>query len=177
MNYDKRFENVTVLGAAGKMGSGILLLTSMEMYDLSKKPENKDNHYVLYALDISQKALSGLMMYIQEQLVKQAERKINALRAIYKVTQDLLGLFAGRLDQNQRAVMQNLRKRVPTDIDFLAANVQTFVEAAKKRPELGSVSTTFRPTVPQLFVFGSLNRRSLAMMLRSSSVSCGALRM
>jgi 3-hydroxyacyl-CoA dehydrogenase len=89
MNYDSRLENVTVLGAAGKMGSGILLLTSMEMYDVSKKPENKDNHYVLYALDISQKALSGLMKYIQDQLVKQAERKINALRAIYKDRADL----------------------------------------------------------------------------------------
>jgi HAE1 family hydrophobic/amphiphilic exporter-1 len=45
-----------------------------------------------------------------------------------------------------------LEDRAGKDIDFLAANVQTFVEAAKKRPELGSVSTTFRPTVPQLFV-------------------------
>lgn len=90
MNYDSRLENVTVLGAAGKMGSGILLLTSMEMYDISMKPENKDKHYVLYALDISQKALSGLMRYIQEQLVKQAERKINALRAIYKDRADLV---------------------------------------------------------------------------------------
>lgn len=90
MNYDSRLENVTVLGAAGKMGSGILLLTSMEMFDVSMKPENKDKHYILYALDISQKALSGLMKYIQDQLVKQAERKINTLRAIYKDRTDLV---------------------------------------------------------------------------------------
>lgn len=90
MNYDSRLENVTVLGAAGKMGSGILLLTSMEMFDVSMKPENRDKHYVLYALDISQKALSGLMKYIQDQLVKQAERKINALRALYKDRADLV---------------------------------------------------------------------------------------
>ncbi len=45
-----------------------------------------------------------------------------------------------------------LEDRAGKDIEFLATNVSTFVEAAKKRPELGSVSTTFRPTVPQLFV-------------------------
>ena len=45
-----------------------------------------------------------------------------------------------------------LQDRAGKDLDFLAANVGTFVEAAKKRPELASVSTTFRPTVPQLFV-------------------------
>jgi HAE1 family hydrophobic/amphiphilic exporter-1 len=45
-----------------------------------------------------------------------------------------------------------LEDRAGKDIEFLAANVNTFVEAARKRPELGSVSTTFRPTVPQLFV-------------------------
>ena len=35
---------------------------------------------------------------------------------------------------------------------FLAANTAKFIEAARKRPELSAVSTTFRPTVPQLFV-------------------------
>jgi len=45
-----------------------------------------------------------------------------------------------------------LEDRAGKDLDFLAANVSTFIEAAKKRPELASVTTTFRPTVPQLFV-------------------------
>ena len=38
MTYDQRLQNVSVLGAAGKMGSGILLLTAIEMTDLSLKP-------------------------------------------------------------------------------------------------------------------------------------------
>ena len=42
MNYEERLQNVAVLGAAGKMGSGILLLTALEMADLSLKPENKE---------------------------------------------------------------------------------------------------------------------------------------
>lgn len=45
-----------------------------------------------------------------------------------------------------------LQDRAGKDIDYLAANTNKFVEAARKRPELASVSTTFRPTVPQIFV-------------------------
>ena len=45
-----------------------------------------------------------------------------------------------------------LEDRAGKDLDFLAANVNKFLEAAKKRPELASVTSTFRPTVPQLFV-------------------------
>jgi HAE1 family hydrophobic/amphiphilic exporter-1 len=45
-----------------------------------------------------------------------------------------------------------LEDRAGKDLDFLAANTTKFLEAAKKRPELASVSTTFRPTVPQIFI-------------------------
>ncbi|WP_310599395.1 multidrug efflux RND transporter permease subunit [Desulfobulbus sp.] len=45
-----------------------------------------------------------------------------------------------------------LEDRAGKDIDFLATNVNKFIEAAKKRPEIASISTTFRPTVPQLYV-------------------------
>jgi HAE1 family hydrophobic/amphiphilic exporter-1 len=45
-----------------------------------------------------------------------------------------------------------LEDRAGKDLEFLATNVTKFVEAAKKRPELATVSTTFRPTVPQLYV-------------------------
>jgi HAE1 family hydrophobic/amphiphilic exporter-1 len=37
-------------------------------------------------------------------------------------------------------------------VDFLDQNLQRFVEAAKKRPELQNVNTTFRAAVPQLYV-------------------------
>jgi HAE1 family hydrophobic/amphiphilic exporter-1 len=45
-----------------------------------------------------------------------------------------------------------LEDRAGKDIAFLAENTTKFLEAARKRPELASVSTTFRPTVPQLFI-------------------------
>jgi HAE1 family hydrophobic/amphiphilic exporter-1 len=45
-----------------------------------------------------------------------------------------------------------LEDRAGKDIGFLVENVDKFVVAARQRPELASVTSTFRPTVPQLFV-------------------------
>jgi len=45
-----------------------------------------------------------------------------------------------------------LEDRAGKDIPFLTENVNKFMEAARKRPELTSVSTTFLPSVPQIFM-------------------------
>ena len=45
-----------------------------------------------------------------------------------------------------------LEDRAGQDLPFLAANVAKFMEAVRKRPEIASVSTTFLPSVPQLYV-------------------------
>src|SRR5208337_5023373 len=45
-----------------------------------------------------------------------------------------------------------LEDRAGKDIRFLGENVNKFLEAARQRPELGRVTTTFLPTVPQVFV-------------------------
>jgi 3-hydroxybutyryl-CoA dehydrogenase len=89
MNYADKLKNVTVLGAAGKMGSGILLLTAIEMTDLSLKPENKDKTFVLNALDISHSGLKGLMQYLRVQVRKLAEKKIVLLRELYADQKEL----------------------------------------------------------------------------------------
>ena len=81
MKYEERLQNVAVLGAAGKMGSGILLLTALEMADLSLKPEGKGKKFVIHAIDISDEALKGLMKYLRAQVLKAAEKKIVALRS------------------------------------------------------------------------------------------------
>ncbi len=90
MNYAERLENVTVLGAAGKMGSGIVLLTLMEMTDLSLDPQTKDLAFALNAVDISQKALSGLLGYLRSQLRRAAEKKTVWLRKAYETRDDLV---------------------------------------------------------------------------------------
>jgi 3-hydroxyacyl-CoA dehydrogenase len=90
MEYTDKLQNVTVLGAAGKMGSGILLLTALEMADLSLKPENKGKPFVLTAMDVSREGLSGLMLYLRNQVQKIAEKKTIALRKAYADRADLV---------------------------------------------------------------------------------------
>jgi len=45
-----------------------------------------------------------------------------------------------------------LEDRAGKDVPFLAQNMQTFLAAARKRPELGTLIPTFQPNVPQVFV-------------------------
>ncbi len=90
MNYDERLQKVSVLGAAGKMGSGILLLTAVEMAGLSMKPENKGKTYVLNAIDLSEEGLAGLMKYLRIQVRKLAEKKMVWLRQAYAHRKDLI---------------------------------------------------------------------------------------
>jgi HAE1 family hydrophobic/amphiphilic exporter-1 len=45
-----------------------------------------------------------------------------------------------------------LEDRAGRDVQFLAGNLEKFLVAARKRPEIGTISTTFLPSVPQEFV-------------------------
>ncbi len=45
-----------------------------------------------------------------------------------------------------------LEDRAGRDVKFLADNLDKFLAAAKKRPEIGQISTTFLPSVPQRFI-------------------------
>jgi hydrophobic/amphiphilic exporter-1 (mainly G- bacteria), HAE1 family len=45
-----------------------------------------------------------------------------------------------------------LEDRAGKDVEFLAHNLNKFLEAARKRPEIGSIFTTFLPSVPQQFI-------------------------
>jgi hydrophobic/amphiphilic exporter-1 (mainly G- bacteria), HAE1 family len=45
-----------------------------------------------------------------------------------------------------------LEDRAGNDVEFLADNLNKFLAAARKRPEIANVSTTFLPSVPQQFV-------------------------
>jgi len=45
-----------------------------------------------------------------------------------------------------------LEDRAGKDVQFLANNLAKFLEAARKRPEIGMISTTFLSSVPQEFV-------------------------
>lgn len=90
MIYEEKLRNVSVLGAAGKMGSGILLVTAMEMVNQKLKPGNEKREFVLNAIDMSDAALSGVMNYVREQAFKIAERQIVKLRNFYANREDLI---------------------------------------------------------------------------------------
>ncbi len=45
-----------------------------------------------------------------------------------------------------------LEDRAGRDLTFLSQNLQKFMEAARKRPELAGLNTTFLPSVPQILV-------------------------
>lgn len=132
MNYTEKLQNVTVLGAAGKMGSGILLLTALEMGDLSLKPENKNTQFILYAMDISQKSLTGLMNYIYSQVFKAAEKKVVALRKVYADRKDLIDNDE-IIGQYVRDVM-NIIRPVTTIESAFESNI--VFEAASENPDL-----------------------------------------
>ncbi|MCP4150301.1 MAG: 3-hydroxyacyl-CoA dehydrogenase family protein [bacterium] len=132
MNYTERLENVTVLGAAGKMGSGILLLTAMEMADLSLKPENKSLQFVLNAMDVSDQALAGVMKFLKTQVTKAAEKKTVALRKVYADRKDLVE-NGEIIDQYVFDVMNVVR---PTTSLEAAYNSTLVFEAIKEDPAL-----------------------------------------
>src|SRR5215831_19000929 len=44
-----------------------------------------------------------------------------------------------------------IQDRSGNDVPYLASNLEKFIAAAKKRPEVGSINTVFRPSVPQVY--------------------------
>ena len=89
MDLDARLENVAVLGAAGKMGSGIALLLAQEMAK-QRIASGRDKCYVLTLVDVDQSALTGLMSYLRAQLTKLAEKSTVELRGAYADRDDLV---------------------------------------------------------------------------------------
>ena len=132
MKYEERLTNVTVLGAAGKMGSGILLLTAVEMANLSLQPENKDKTYVLNAMDVSDKALFDLMGYLRTQVRKVAEKSTVPLRKLYADRADLIENFQ-IIDEYIFQVLSIVR---PTTAVEVAYNSHIVFEAIKEDPSL-----------------------------------------
>jgi len=132
MNYTERLKNVTVIGAAGKMGSGILLLTALEIADLSLKPENKGKHFVINAVDVSSEALLGLMRYIKAQVLKAAEKKVNLLRKVYENRTDLID-NSEVINQYVDDVMFLIR---PSTCIEVAYQSMLIFEAIKEDPQL-----------------------------------------
>lgn len=90
MNLDERLQNVAVVGAAGKMGSGIATLLAVEMAKLKLTPAGRERVFRLNLIDTSERGLDGLKSYLKSQLLKQAEKAIVDLRDRYRDRADLV---------------------------------------------------------------------------------------
>ncbi|MCD6091803.1 MAG: 3-hydroxyacyl-CoA dehydrogenase family protein [Bacteroidales bacterium] len=132
MTYDEKLQNVSVLGAAGKMGSGILLLTAVEMCNLSLKPENKGTTFVLNAIDLSDEGLAGLLPYIRIQVRKIAEKKTVWLREVYEDRTDLIE-NGEIIDQYIFDVMNIIRPTTAMEVAYRSGLV---FEAVSENPDL-----------------------------------------
>ncbi|MBI4870316.1 MAG: 3-hydroxyacyl-CoA dehydrogenase family protein [Candidatus Riflebacteria bacterium] len=90
MDLFNRLENVSVIGAAGKMGSGIALLVSVLMAKRKLAAGERGKSFRLNLVDVSPAALSGLADYLRAQALKLAEKSIVELRALYADRADLV---------------------------------------------------------------------------------------
>lgn len=78
-----RYKNISVLGAAGKMGSGILLLNVLHSAKMMHHPDYVGQVFVVNAIDRSFEQLNGLNAYLKDHVQKWAEKNIVWLRKAY----------------------------------------------------------------------------------------------
>jgi 3-hydroxyacyl-CoA dehydrogenase len=132
MSYSEKLSHVAVLGAAGKMGSGILLLTALEMFEQSTLPENQGKSFLLDAIDLSPEALKGLRKYLAVQAKKNGEKKTVWLRSVYANRADLI--------ENEQIIDQYVQD-VVDQVSFTtriesAYDAHLVFEAASENPDL-----------------------------------------
>ncbi len=150
MTLNERLQNVAVIGAAGKMGSGIALLLAQEMTLQKLQPENRTNIYELNLIDVSPAGLEGLLRYLKPQLVKFAEKNIVSLRELYQDRSDLV--------ENQEVIQQfvddaSLLFRPTTELsgaknahlvfEAIVENVDTKVQVLSRLNDLCSPDTFY----------------------------------
>ena len=89
---DNALQSVAVIGAAGKMGSGISLLILQEIARLEASTIGTvgSGKYALTLIDPNTDGLPGLRTYLRSQMTRYAEKQINALRNYYKSNTKLI---------------------------------------------------------------------------------------
>ncbi len=136
VDVDGRFEQVAVMGAAGKMGCGISLLLAQEMARLKNRPENRGRTYRLTLIDVRQEGLTDLLRYIETQSARQATRNIDALRLLYQ------GREGVESDERVvRAFVADTRSVIRTATDYRQAQGSRLVFEAVPETERLKIET------------------------------------
>ena len=74
------FKSISVLGASGKMGRGIVLLLVQYLYKVNFRNNTK---FELVAIDVTEEGLKNMLSYIEAQTLKYAERNIAEIIELY----------------------------------------------------------------------------------------------
>lgn len=92
LTLDEALKNVSVVGAAGKMGSGISLLMLQEMARSEAQLTGNigSGNYRLNLIDSNAEGLFALRKYLLGQLTKYAEKNIIALRSYFMANSRLI---------------------------------------------------------------------------------------
>ncbi len=132
MDLTQRLENVAIVGAAGKMGSGIALLLVNELARLKLSPEGEGKTYSLTLIDVNHTVLEGLMSYLRTQLKKAGEKKVAWLREVYQARTDLVE----NGDIIDEFVMDALTQLRPATTLSAAAGATLVFEAVNENEDL-----------------------------------------
>ena len=130
MNYQYFPSKIAILGAAGKMGSGITLLTALEVTRV-RLTDPRSKNCRLFALDISESALDGLKNYLRTQITKKGEKDPDFLRSLYSTDS---------LTSNEQLINKYI-KDVFDSVVFLTdlkklPDIELILEAVNENPEL-----------------------------------------
>ena len=89
---NEALKKVSVIGAGGKMGSGISLLLLQEMARLEAEQTGEigKGEYRLTLIDTNEWALDSLAGYLRPQMIKYAEKNINQLRSYFTSNKKLV---------------------------------------------------------------------------------------
>jgi len=81
---NSKLEKTAVIGAAGKMGSGIslLLLQAMAMHEAEKNGFSNSKS-TLTLIDVNENGLPALRKYLRSQMTRYAEKNINTIRKFF----------------------------------------------------------------------------------------------
>ena len=150
MTLDERLSNCAVIGAAGKMGRGIVLVLLKEMIstDLKlKRPLSK-----LICIDRSMDGLISLREYLDSQMLKFAERNISKLRGYYKDDSSLV--------DNAEIIkhfLKQCRSLISTDssYNFLSETQMVFEAVFEKLEIKNSVYSEIKDICPKNCLFFS----------------------
>lgn len=128
MDLTKQMQRVAVVGAGGKMGSGISLLLAQEITLQSLQPEHVGTNFQLTLMDISADALDGLQQYLAKQAGKFAQKNSELLASHFP------GDDAATVSGKFVAKMQSLLHPV-TDVTQIS-NQQIIFEAVLEKLDL-----------------------------------------